>query len=188
MTPASGSGVLSGGPLDGTYTILQYHLHWPSEHVFNGVSYPLELHIVTAKDGVEDPVHTPMGLSVLGFVFKKGSSSSAALKPLVDALPSIVESGAKVDLSSSEFKLEDVVNPVMSTPLYGYYQGSLTTPPCTEVVEWINFLTPLEVGEEDIAKFEALKDDDGKVIKSNTRLGIYGDFDERDGVYYDASL
>lgn len=186
MTPAAGSGKLSGGPLEGTYTILQYHFHWPCEHVFNGERHPLELHIVTKKDGVDDPVYTPMGLSVLGFVFKKGSSSDA-LKPLIDALPSIMESGAKTDLSG--FKLEDVINPVLSTPLYGYYQGSLTTPPCTEVVEWINFLTPLEVGEEDVAKFEALKDDDGKVIKSNTRLGIYGDFDEREGegVYYDAS-
>lgn len=36
------------------------------------------------------------------------------------------------------------------------YEGSLTTPPCSEVVDWNVFEHPIEVAEADIAKFKAI--------------------------------
>ena len=67
---------MSGGPLNGSYQILQLHLHWGSddtkgsEHTLDGQEFPLELHIVHTKNGEEDPLNTPKGLAVTGFFFE----------------------------------------------------------------------------------------------------------------------
>ena len=86
-------GVLTGGPLEGEYKILQLHFHWGSndslgsEHTLQGersdwylppsgekcqiiFRFPIELHIVHVKKGVADPLNTPRGLAVTGFFFQ----------------------------------------------------------------------------------------------------------------------
>ena len=88
-------GVLTGGPLEGEYKILQLHFHWGSndsvgsEHTLQGQrsdrlifgvwegdmsdcisSFPIELHIVHVKKGVANPLNTTRGLAVTGFFFQ----------------------------------------------------------------------------------------------------------------------
>ena len=94
MSPLGATqGILRGGPLSGDYQILQLHFHWGandnqgSEHTVDGkkfvspddwdsglishlTRYPLELHVVHVKVGEADPVYTPKGLSVTGFMFE----------------------------------------------------------------------------------------------------------------------
>jgi carbonic anhydrase len=54
---------------------------------------------------------------------------------------------------------------------YWYYEGSLTTPPCTENVDWMLAMQSLEVAEADIAKFAALYPANARTAKpSNRRL------------------
>jgi len=36
------------------------------------------------------------------------------------------------------------------------YEGSLTTPPCAEIVAWSVFAQPIDVDESDIAAFKAI--------------------------------
>ena len=55
-----------------------------------------------------------------------------------------------------------------TTP-YTTYSGSLTTPPCSEGVSWINFLTPLKVSARQMATFRTLLKDDGTAIRYNYR-------------------
>ena len=55
---------------------------------------------------------------------------------------------------------------------YYHYYGSLTTPPCTEGVNWSVLKTPIEVSEEQIQKFKTLMgfDDNRPVLPLNKRF------------------
>jgi carbonic anhydrase len=52
---------------------------------------------------------------------------------------------------------------------YFHYEGSLTTPPCDESVEWSLLRTPLEVAEEDIAAFAKIYPMNARPVQSDNR-------------------
>jgi len=173
-------GVLTGGPLEGEYKILQLHFHWGSndlvgsEHTLQGESFPIELHIVHVKKGEADPLNTPRGLAVTGFFFQIEPADNAALSPLVTELARITEANSKIAMLNSSFRISDLVAgvaPVGGAPAttYSTYDGSLTTPGCNEVVHWINFLTPINISASQLAMFRTLDDVYGKEIVDNFR-------------------
>ena len=55
------------------------------------------------------------------------------------------------------------------TSKYSTYEGSLTTPPCAESVEWINFLTPLKISRAQLGQFRLLDDANNEDIVDNFR-------------------
>jgi carbonic anhydrase len=55
------------------------------------------------------------------------------------------------------------------TSNYSSYSGSLTTPGCMEVVNWINFITPITISSNQLAQFRALKDGGNQDIVDNFR-------------------
>jgi len=170
-------GRLSGGPLQSgsTYKILQLHFHWGSndargsEHTVGGREYPIEMHIVHTRNGFSDPLNTPTGLAVTGFFFEISPIDNVALFPLTSALSSIVNSKDSIPFSGSSFNIKDLISPVATTSAYTYYSGSLTTPTCNEVVEWINILTPLKISSRQLALFRELMDGKNKKIVDNYR-------------------
>jgi len=177
------AGVLSGGNLDGSYQILQLHFHWGvddtvgSEHTLNGQSYPIELHIVHVKQGLEEgvsPLEVSNGLAVTGFFFEVSKEDNAALAPLVSALANIKEANSKEPMIDSAFKLSDLIRGVApvggdSATRYSTYPGSLTTPGCAEVVHWINFLTPLNISSSQLEAFRMIDDSKDMSIVDNFR-------------------
>ncbi|CAH0546002.1 unnamed protein product [Brassicogethes aeneus] len=153
---------LSGGPLNGHYMIEQFHCHWGatddqgSEHTINGKQYAGELHLVhwnTTKYGsFSEAAKHPDGLCVLG-VFLKAGRKNQELDKIVRQLEQIQFKDQKVKLSSP-------LNPGSLLPEdsgYYTYQGSLTTPPCSECVIWIVFKEPIEVSHEQLQAFRNLK-------------------------------
>lgn len=126
--------------LNGTvYELNQFHFHHPSEHHLIGETYPMELHLVH-KDSTG-------ALAVLG-VFLKAGSENEALKPVWEAMPSETQ---------PEQVVANVKIPIASLlpaerEAYEYF-GSLTTPPCSEVVNWVVFLNPIEVSQSQIDQF-----------------------------------
>ena len=52
---------------------------------------------------------------------------------------------------------------------YSTYSGSLTTPGCMEIVNWINFLKPIKISSEQLAKFRMLKDAKDNDVVDNFR-------------------
>jgi carbonic anhydrase len=124
-----------------SFELVQFHLHTPSEHRVGGRSYEMELHLVHRAEGND--------LAVVGVFLTRGGSSKA-LASIFEALPSAV--GRKHQLKSP-FNPADFL-PARQT--YFRYDGSLTTPPCTEGVLWFVLEQPLSVLDEHLARFAKL--------------------------------
>ena len=105
------------------YELVQYHLHAPSEHTIDGEHAPLEVHFVHSSAAGE--------LAVFGVLFEEGAHN-AVWDPVIAALPD----GPGDDRHVEDLDLE--INKLRPLPLHYYrYEGSLTTPPCSEGVRWI---------------------------------------------------
>jgi len=129
--------------IDGAkYELVQFHFHAPSEHSVKGKLYDMEMHLVHKNESGD--------LAVAGVMMKKGQPNKI-IQVLWDNLPAEVNkenvvSGISVDAASLLPK---------DRSAYHYY-GSLTTPPCSEGVNWTVLKTPIEVSEEQVQKFRTL--------------------------------
>ena len=124
------------------YDLVQFHFHAHSEHALAGQFEPLELHLVhkNAKGG----------LAVVGVLLKAGADNpgyAAVLNnlPAAEGEPQAV-SGASVDANQL----------LPTTRTYWRYNGSLTTPPCTEGVQWLVMNTPVDLSDAQIAAYTAI--------------------------------
>lgn len=142
---APGSGVDIGGS---RYELLQFHFHTPSEERINGKQYPLVAHLVH-KNGEGR-------LAVVAVLFKLGKehpllSTVWSAIPTEKGAPKTVE-GKQVDASA------------LLPARQGYYnfEGSLTTPPCSEDVNWFVLKTPVEMSKGQLDAFH-------KIYKHNAR-------------------
>ncbi len=124
------------------YQIQQFHFHAPSENAINGRVFPLEMHLVHKTQNGE--------MAVLGVMIQQGGFHNA-VQQIWDHLPS----------KSGDFDHDDdqMVNAALLLPSgkkYFHFKGSLTTPPCTEGVNWYVLKEPIEMSAEQIAKFTAI--------------------------------
>lgn len=142
---------LSGGPLPSFYQLINAHFHAPSEHTFNGIRYPFEMHLVHSnQNGTK--------LAVLGFFFQYGDAPNDFLTQLEGHIKQIPYEG---NTTIVDAHFEDLLEGVGS---YFHYEGSLTTPPCSEIVDWLfseiilestplqiqNFVTALHINNRPI--------------------------------------
>jgi len=119
------------------YRLQQMHAHAPSEHTVNGQPAAAELHLVNADaDGK---------LLVLGILVAEGDASEAMAPFIEEATHVADEEDVTLDVAS-----------VLPASLENYeYSGSLTTPPCTEDVQWVVLGTPISMSAEQIDTLEA---------------------------------
>jgi carbonic anhydrase len=113
----------------------QFHFHSPSEHRIDGKSFPLETHIVHANAEGQ--------LAVLGLMFDEGEENS-----LLDQLNGFRPADLKPYTGPVDYNLL-----ITSRDEYYAYNGSLTTPPCSEGVVWIVFKNPVTASREQIDRF-----------------------------------
>jgi len=106
------------------YDLVQFHFHTPSEHLLDGLTYPMEMHLVHREHG------NPERLLVVGVLFKAGDAS-----PLLERLLADVprQAGAVADLDVT-LDASFILKPGEG---YYHYEGSLTTPPYSEIVTWL---------------------------------------------------
>jgi carbonic anhydrase len=136
---APGNFMSAGGK---RFELLQFHFHTPSEHTVNGKPFPMEVHLVH-KD-------TEGKLGVLG-VFLQTGTSSTALQSIWNNLPKTVNKEFQVQ--GVEFDLNALLP--KGTELYTY-TGSLTTPPCSEGVQWFVLAQPIEISVQNVKQFVKL--------------------------------
>ncbi len=129
--------VINGQPFD----LLQFHFHHPSEHLLSGKAFDLELHFVHRSEKGQ--------LAVLGIFITPGAEN-AALAPIWAAMPK--EAGEEQAMGTT-------ITPADLLPAdrgFFRYQGSLTTPPCSEGVLWTVFKSPIEASPAQIRQFAEL--------------------------------
>jgi carbonic anhydrase len=127
---------------DKVYKLKQFHFHVPSENNIKGEKYPLEAHFVHVSDDGK--------IAVIGVMFEEGEENPI-LKKVFGHIPKLqAGKSEECGLSSDEIK-------ALMPKDKGYYKfkGSLTTPPCTEGVDWFVYKTPLSVSKEQINRFFA---------------------------------
>jgi len=118
---------------DTTFAFKQCHFHTPSEHLIDGMTFPMEMHIVNIMPN-DDKNATPQYL-VVGVLFKEGKENKF-IADFLDAIPK--EENTSDELKAGSVKLADLfgVIPKEVKGHYYNYRGSLTTPPYTESVRW----------------------------------------------------
>jgi len=159
------------------YELQQFHFHWGSrpdigsEHTIDGIAFPMEIHLVHKKtdyDSVGASLDYNDGLAVIGIMFQVADTSDDGLEDIIAAAETIAAAAnqtAKVVAGS--------IN--MSTFLYQtgrsyyYYKGSLTTPPCTETVDWHVMEGAIRITEEDLEILRDLTYNDGAPMVDNYR-------------------
>ncbi len=156
---ASGSYIVYNGII---YNLLQFHLHSPSEHTIDGLAAPMEIHLVH-----RDP--NSGTLAVVGVMLTEGDMDNEAYAAVFDHLPAEV---GEPEAMSMPLALDSLL-PEART--FYTYQGSLTTPPCSEIVRWLLLDTPVELSAEQINAFIAIYDGNARPIQPLGKRDILRD-------------
>lgn len=136
---------------DEVFPLVQYHFHAPSEHTVDGRHYPMEMHLVHKSAGGK--------LAVLGVLVEEGAENDA-FAPVWANLPA--EKGKEFHLAHVTVDTDALLPKDHST---WRYDGSLTTPPCTEGVQWIVFRNPIQLSTAQVAAFKAIHDGNNRPIQ-----------------------
>lgn len=151
----SGSSVTFDGD---EYELKQLHFHTPSEHQIDGITYPMEGHIVNMIEP-ESPEDPPRYL-VVSFLFRMGDEDPF-INSFLDQVPD--EKGGE-ELEPGQVYL----SPNDRNPNYEYYhyRGSLTTPPYTETVEWLIVKEIQQASPEQIRRIHQLEGDNARRVQA----------------------
>ena len=133
-----------------TYSLKQIHFHDPSEHRVDGIIYPMEVHMVHADSTGK--------LAVVGIFVKEGPPNDY-LAEIWDALPSDRDQEYHTRENLEMDKLFPVENRIY------HYTGSLTTPPCTEGVEWFIYEAPMTMSKAQIQRFQSIHPGNNRPIQ-----------------------
>lgn len=139
MNYAPGSSVTIGNKV---YQLLQFDFHLPSEHLLMGRSSEMEMHLVHKNESGE--------IAVIGLLMRRGTHNRV-LQVLWDHLPK--EQNREFVFNRVFVNAADLLPPIKS---YFHYSGSLTTPPCTEAVQWFVLKSPIILSEMQLMRFRFL--------------------------------
>ena len=121
------------------FDLLQFHFHRPSEEKVDGKPMAMVAHFVHKSKAGK--------LAVIGVLLKEGKDNDA-INVLWDNAPA--KEGPEVKLDKISF---DPGKLIPSALTHYAYEGSLTTPPCTEGVNFYILKTPVDISKAQVAKF-----------------------------------
>jgi carbonic anhydrase len=123
-----------------TVKLVQFHFHVSAEHLDRSDTHPAEIHFVFQR---------PNGALLVLAVWIKEGSQNASLQHIIDAIPAA--SCAKGDTAHTARLIDFLPT---NRNHYARYEGSLTTPPCSENVRWVVELEPIRATAQQIAKLK----------------------------------
>ncbi|CAN1211579.1 carbonic anhydrase [Tumidithrix helvetica PCC 7403] len=137
--------------IDGNeYELLQFHFHTPSEHTIDGKASAMELHLVHRN--------TAGKLAVVGIMLDEGSEN-----PLINEIWQNIPAAGKTNKVSD--RTINAADFLPKSKAYFSYNGSLTTPPCSESVKWNVLVEPITVSEAEIDVFQKLYQVDARPVQ-----------------------
>uniref|UniRef100_A0A8C3T5P6 Carbonic anhydrase n=1 Tax=Chelydra serpentina TaxID=8475 RepID=A0A8C3T5P6_CHESE len=144
-----------------TYAAVQLHFHWGSrgqaggsEHQVNGEAFPAELHIVHYNSesyaNVSEAKQQTDGLAVLGILIEVGDVANPAYDNILNRLKNIQYAGQKVSIPP--FDVHELLPGQLGH--YFRYNGSLTTPPCSQNVLWTVFRQRARISASQVLRLQ----------------------------------
>ncbi|XP_010222240.1 PREDICTED: receptor-type tyrosine-protein phosphatase gamma, partial [Tinamus guttatus] len=154
---------VSGAGLPGRFKAEKVEFHWGqsngsagSEHSINGKRFPVEMRIYFYNPDDFDSFGTAVlenrVVGAMAVFFQVSQRDNSALDPIIHGLKGVVHHEKETFLDP--FVLRDL----LPTSLGSYYRyaGSLTTPPCSEIVEWIVFRKPVPISYRQLEAFYSI--------------------------------
>lgn len=143
------------------YQLLQFHFHAHSEHLIDGKASPMEVHFVNKNAAGK--------LLVIGAMVEAGAANT----DIATLWKQIPANGEKVEIATQ-------VDPMSLIPRVhaSYrYAGSLTTPPCSEIVTWNVYAEPVTLSSDQIGGFTAIYPMNARPVQPLGRRFVLGDSD-----------
>lgn len=143
------------------YQLIQLHFHTPSEHTIDKIHFPVEAHLVHREISTGE-------LAVVAVLMRTGVSNPVLGAALKSRDKLVVGSAIPLDRAIS---LTTLLPPPASScggRRYATYEGSLTTPPCTEHVRWFVLLDSVQVSAQEVLELMAFGNSEG-LLDTNSR-------------------
>ena len=168
FTPKAGESTARTTNHEGVYELQQFHIHWGatddvgSEHVVDNVPASAEIHFVHRKNsGQDDAGNALVVVGVMAVVDEDATISGVWNDLNVTGVQNF--KGA----TNISVRFNDLLPANLS---YYYYEGSLTTPDCSEVVQWFLLTETITIPQAYLVQLRTVQHNaGGNPLTSNYR-------------------
>ncbi|XP_075039434.1 receptor-type tyrosine-protein phosphatase gamma isoform X2 [Mixophyes fleayi] len=154
---------ISGAGLPGRFKAEKVEFHWGqsnasagSEHSINGRRFPVEMQIYSYNpddfDSFGSAIMDKRLIAAMSVFFQATQKNNPALDPIIHGLKGVVHHEKETFLDP--FILRNLLPSSLSS--FYRYTGSLTTPPCSEIVEWVVFSRPVPISYQQLEAFYSI--------------------------------
>ena len=140
------------------FKLVRLQFRTPSEHVISGAEYPMEIqfHHRSADNTL-----------ALVSVFVQAGENNKVLENIWNVMPEHINRENVVREKSFD---ANMLFPEDRT--FYFYRGSLTTPPCTENVQWVIFANPIEASLEQLEIFSTILNNNKRPVQETNNRSV----------------